>query len=273
MFQDPEATRLLAISPHLDDAVLSLGAGLAQAGRNSAKVTVFTVFAGSAAPPYSPAAERMHTLWGFAPDDDAPLYRRKEDLAALGHLGVGYRHGRFLDSIYRTLPDGRWLADPMDGRQKLTIREQSPERDRDLVAEIKAEVKSMIDECEPTLILTCAAVGGHPDHEMTRDAALFAADETGVPIRLWEDLPYAMFRSGAVELPKGFRLGPPEFGSVETETSTRKFQALAYYASQMAMFNGPDRDLVAQLHEYARKNSPHDGYSETTWPVTRYQHG
>lgn len=267
MFENPDGTRLLAISPHLDDAVLSVGAGLAQAGRDGAKVTVFTVFAGTAEPPYSPAAERMHEIWGFSPDDDAPLYRRKEDIAALDHLGVGYRHGRFPDSIYRTLPDGRWLADRREGGEKLAIPEQSAESNRHLVSAIKEDIEAVAEEYEPTLLATCVAIGGHPDHEMTRDAALLAAREKGLPIRLWEDLPYASFRPGTVELPKGFRLGAPEFSSATTEMWTRKVRAMEQYVSQMLMFNGPGKDLFAKLEAHARKHSPAGGYGETTWPV------
>ncbi|SMD25073.1 PIG-L deacetylase family protein [Kibdelosporangium aridum] len=267
MFQDPEATRLLAISPHLDDAVLSIGGGLAQAAQDGAKVTVYTVFAGTAPPPYSPVAERMHAVWGLSPDDDAPLYRRKEDVAALDHLGVSYRHGRFLDSIYRTLPDGRWLADHAEGGRKLSVSEHAPDGDPDLVAEIKDDIKAMIDECASTLVVTCAAIGGHPDHEAARDAALLAAREKNIPIRLWEDLPYAVFRPASVELPQGFHLGSPDFSSVATEMRTRKFQAVECYVSQLAMLDGNDVSMFDRLDEHARKTSPHGGYGETTWPV------
>jgi LmbE family N-acetylglucosaminyl deacetylase len=269
MLQDPDATRLLAISPHLDDAVLSLGAGLAQAAQDGAKVTVYTVFAGTAPPPYSAAAERMHAIWGLSPNDDAPLYRRKEDIAALDHLGVAYRHGGFLDSIYRKLPDGQWLTGHVEGGQKLAINEHSPDSDRDLVAEIKDDIKSIIEEFDPTLLVTCAAIGDHPDHEAARDAALFAAHEKDIPIRLWEDLPYAVFRSGTVELPQGFHLGSPDFSSVETEVRTRKFQAVECYSSQLAMLNGRDNNMFDRLDQHARKTSPHGGYGETTWSVIR----
>lgn len=268
MFTDPDLTRLLAISPHLDDAVLSLGAGLAQAGQDGAKVTVFTVFAGTAPPPYSPAAERMHAIWGLSPNDDAPLYRRNEDIAALNQLGVDYRHGRFLDSIYRRLPDGRWLAERREGKQKLAIPEQSAEANRALVSAIKDDIKLVIDEYDPTLIATCAAIGGHPDHEMARDATLLAAAEKDVPVQLWEDLPYAVFRSAEVELPKGFRLGSPDHSSVRTETWKRKVRALEHYGSQMLMFNGTGKDLFVKMEEHARKTSSRGDYSETTWPVT-----
>lgn len=269
MLQDPDTTRLLAISPHLDDAVLSLGAGLAQAAQEGAKVTVYTVFAGTAPPPYSPAAERIHAIWGLSPDDDAPLYRRKEDIAALGHLGVAYRHGRFLDAIYRKLPDGQWLTAHVEGGQKLAINPHSPDSDRELVAEIKDDIKSIIEECDPTLLVTCAAIGNHPDHEAARDAALFAAREKNIPIRLWEDLPYVVFQSGAVELPEGFHLGSLDFSSVETGVRTRKFQAVEHYPSQLSMFNRRDKNLFDRLDEHARKTSPCGGYGETTWSVIR----
>jgi LmbE family N-acetylglucosaminyl deacetylase len=269
MLHDPDATRLLAISPHLNDAVLSIGAGLAQAVQDGAKVTVYTVFAGTAPPPYSAAAERMHAIWGLSPDDDASLCRRKEDIAALDHLGVTYRHGRFLDSIYRKLPSGQWLAAHVEGGPKLAVNERSPDSDRELVAEIKDDIKSIVDEFDPTLIVTCAAVLDHPDNQAARDAALFAAHEKDIPIRLWEDLPYAIVRPGTVELPAGFRRGSAEFSSVSAEMRTRKFHAVACYSSQLAMLNGRDNNLFDRLAEHGRKTSPHGGYGETTWPVVR----
>ncbi|MGY6655592.1 PIG-L deacetylase family protein [Amycolatopsis sp. TRM77291] len=263
------ATRLLAISPHLDDAVLSLGASLAQAALDGAEVLVYTVFAGTAPPPYSAAAERMHAVWGLSPEDDAPLHRRNEDIAALAHLGLAYRHGRFLDSIYRRLPDGRWLTDHVEGGQKLAVAQDSP-GDDGLVAEIRDDIEATVAEFEPTLIVTCAAVVDHPDNLATRDAALAvfsAVRAKNVPIRLWEDLPYSMFKPGSIELPAGFRLGTSEFESATTETWKRKREAVECYSSQLAMLNGRNKNLFARLDEHARKNSPRGGFGETTWPV------
>nr|ACJ60962.1 VEG20 [uncultured soil bacterium] len=259
--------RLLAISPHLDDAVLSIGAWLAQAAQDGAKVTVYTAFAGLASPPYSAAAERMHGIWGLSRDEDATVYRRKEDIAALDHLGVAYRHGRFLDSIYRKLPDGRWLADHLDGA-KMQINEDAPDSDPDLVASISDEIKSVIDELSPTLLVTCAAILDHPDNQATRDAALFAARSQGIPIRLWEDLPYAIIRPAEVELPSGFSLGAADFSPATAEMRTRKFQAIECYPSQLAMFRGRNNNnTFERLDSHARKTSADGGYGETTWPV------
>lgn len=251
--------RILTISPHSGDAVMSFGAGLARAARDGATVTVYTTFAGSATPPYSPAARRMHGIWGLAPEDDAALHRRREDIAALAHLGADHRHGRFLDAIYRRLPDGRWLAGHVEGRKKLAFNERPPDDDRDLVAGIKDDLGSLIGELDPTLIVTCAAVGGHSDHLATRDAALFAAYERGVPVRLWEDLPYALFRPDTVELPQGFRRGSPEAGPAGEEPRARKLRAVASYSSQVTMFDGRDGGFLDRLA----------AHGETTWPVVR----
>ncbi|MEV7553693.1 PIG-L family deacetylase [Amycolatopsis sp. NPDC089917] len=271
MLEDPSAARILAISPHLNDAVLSAGACLDRAARDGAEVLVHTVFAGSAPPPYSAAAERMHAFWGLSPDADATLVRREEDIAALGHLGLSYRHGRFLDSIYRKRPDGEWLASPREGGAKLAVEERSPDGDHELVAEIKADIEAVIGEFDPTLILTCAAILDHPDNQVSRDAALFAAFEKDLPIRLWEDLPYVTNRPGPVELPPGFRRGAPVFHAVGEEVRTRKFEAVECYSSQLGMLNGRNKNMVARMDEHARKNSPDGGYGETTWPVVRVE--
>ncbi|GAA2591808.1 PIG-L deacetylase family protein [Streptomyces axinellae] len=267
MFRGSDRTRLLAISPHLDEAVLSFGAGLSQAEQDGAQVTVYTVFAGTVSPPYSPAAKRLHGIWDISPDQDASLYRRKEDIAALDLLGADHRHGRFLDAIYRKSPDGQWLAENVPGRQKVAITRQSSQNDSDLFSAVKGDIESVVDEFAPTLIITCAAANGHIDNAIARDAALFTAHERDIPMRLWEDLPHAIFGLDAVELPKGFHLGPPDFSSVKTEAWTRKCEALRLYSSQMSMLNGPGKDLFAQLEEHARESSPHGGYSEKTWSV------
>ncbi|GAB3738619.1 PIG-L family deacetylase [Amycolatopsis oliviviridis] len=267
MTRDLDAARIVAISPHLDDAVLSFGAGLAQAVENGAKVTVHTVFAGTAEPPFSPAADRLHSIWGLSPDQDASLHRRDEDIAALGHLGAEYRHGRFLDAIYRKAPDGRWLADNVPGRQKLSIGSGTPEDDPELFAAVTEDVRAVVVECAPALILTSAAASGHIDNRIARDATLLVAREKGIPVRLWEDLPHAMFAPDTAELPAGSRLGAPDFVSVEPASRIRKFEALRLYPTQMAMLHGPEKDLFAQLEKHAGKSSPDGGYGETTWPV------
>lgn len=89
-----DAKKLLVISPHLDDAVLSCGALLAQVPG----ATVATVFAG-----IPRQADRL-TAWdaasGFRDARHAMLSRREEDRQALALLGVTPLWLDFCDSQY-----------------------------------------------------------------------------------------------------------------------------------------------------------------------------
>jgi LmbE family N-acetylglucosaminyl deacetylase len=84
------ATRLrgdvVVVSPHLDDAALSLGAALAHAARNGVPVTVLTVLAGdvdSRAP-----AGKWDADAGFATAGEAARARRAVDARACAILGA-----------------------------------------------------------------------------------------------------------------------------------------------------------------------------------------
>jgi len=91
--------RLVVISPHLDDAILSLGATIAHAVESGAKVEILTVFAyepGSAAP-----TDDWDRKSGFATEGEASQQRRIEDRAACSILGVAPRWFDFSASPYR----------------------------------------------------------------------------------------------------------------------------------------------------------------------------
>jgi LmbE family N-acetylglucosaminyl deacetylase len=74
------------LSPHLDDAVLSIGERIASAARGGERVRVVTVLAGD------PAATRPAGPWdaesGFRTAGDAARIRREEDLDACAILGA-----------------------------------------------------------------------------------------------------------------------------------------------------------------------------------------
>jgi LmbE family N-acetylglucosaminyl deacetylase len=102
--------RLVVVSPHLDDAALSLGATLAQLAAAGASVTVLTVLAGD------PQSETPAGPWdrasGFATAGHAARARREEDLRACGRLGVEAEWLPFADAQYRTATDADaiWTA-------------------------------------------------------------------------------------------------------------------------------------------------------------------
>ena len=79
--------QIVVVSPHLDDAVLSLGAGIARATSSGAEVRVVTVFAGD------PESTGPPTEWdragGFASAGEAARTRRQEDARACEAVGAG----------------------------------------------------------------------------------------------------------------------------------------------------------------------------------------
>jgi LmbE family N-acetylglucosaminyl deacetylase len=78
--------RIAVVSPHLDDAVLSLGAAIARASRSGANVRILTVLAGD------PDSERPAGPWdaasGFSTEGEAATKRREEDSRACEIVGA-----------------------------------------------------------------------------------------------------------------------------------------------------------------------------------------
>jgi LmbE family N-acetylglucosaminyl deacetylase len=77
---------VVVVSPHMDDAVLSLGAAISHAVRNGARVTILTVLAGD--PGSTAPAGEWDRECGFRTAGEAATARRAEDAAACAHLGA-----------------------------------------------------------------------------------------------------------------------------------------------------------------------------------------
>jgi LmbE family N-acetylglucosaminyl deacetylase len=75
--------RVAVLSPHLDDAILSLGAAIAH---SRAEITVVTVFAGD--PDSAEPAGQWDTRAGFRTEGDAARARRREDELACRDVGA-----------------------------------------------------------------------------------------------------------------------------------------------------------------------------------------
>ena len=100
------AKRIVVVSPHLDDGVLSLGASMAAWARGGARVELLTVLAGD--PQSQAPAGGWDSRAGFGTEGDASRSRRREDAQACALLGAvpvrldfGYqdyeRHGEDAD--------------------------------------------------------------------------------------------------------------------------------------------------------------------------------
>jgi LmbE family N-acetylglucosaminyl deacetylase len=97
----PRRVCTVVLSPHLDDAVLSLGATLHRDARRAWDVTVLTVLAGD--PASGEPASRWDAQAGFSTAGEAAAARRTEDLRACTMLGVRPVWLPFVDGSYGRL--------------------------------------------------------------------------------------------------------------------------------------------------------------------------
>jgi LmbE family N-acetylglucosaminyl deacetylase len=153
--------RVVVISPHLDDAVLSCGELISQLDH----CVVLTVFAGS------PGSWETHRLWdhdfcGFADGTDVVAARLREDDAALARLGAAAARLSFLDEQYR---------DPgMD---------PSEEKLGEVIA-------AGIDRTSAATVLMPLGLG-HNDHRLTAAGCRHAAlTQAHLQWFAYQDLPY-----------------------------------------------------------------------------------
>jgi LmbE family N-acetylglucosaminyl deacetylase len=214
--------RLLVISPHLDDAVLSCGLLIA-AHPGTVVCTVFTA---------SPA-ENMTTDWdraaGFADAFEAMRARQAEDREALGLLSAMPAHLPFRDAQYHASPSADVL---------ITALSQT------------------VAHAKPTLVVMPLGLF-HSDHLLVANACLaLMRRQPATPFIAYEDVPYRHM-SGVVQArlcnlaKRGYAADTPHAldvpGTMRHERMKRA--ALDAYRSQLRAFG---RDGQASLFSSER---------------------
>lgn len=258
-----QSRRLLALSPHLDDAVLSIGGIIAQASERGADVIIGTIFTADAPPPTftSPIIQELNALWKLGPSPVAS--RRREDAAAAQVLGARYLHGGLADSIYRTDRNG----DSVYPTRRAIFSEPSTEDD--IAATLTKLLKDWIDENQPDLVLCPLAVGRHVDHVITSETFRTVALDRHVDVFLYEDLPYStgLFPPGLADSVEdalartSWRVAHPERVSVDF---ARKIASIKKYESQINDLFSDEGQMETVLAKYM-SYGPEDGFSERIW--------
>jgi LmbE family N-acetylglucosaminyl deacetylase len=159
--------RIVALSTHLDDVVLSLGAGLAAAARHGADIRVVTVLSGD--PGQVAEADASNRFAGFATAGEAAAARQAEDAAACARIGATPHWLGFSDDA----------NDPRPGDE-----------------EVASAVRRALSGADAVLL------GGwplsHPDHAWLTRLALCLVDP-GASIGLFVEQPYAAWRAASRE--------------------------------------------------------------------------
>jgi LmbE family N-acetylglucosaminyl deacetylase len=237
--------------------MFSAGASLSQLVRTGAHLVVLTLFAGSPAAPFSETAEEIHESCGY-PNELMATVRRSEDLAAIERIGADAQHAGFLDAIYRRAPDGNWLCRP--GHDMFN---PVPPAEPALWASVIAYLDATCDRLRPGLVLTCAAIGGHIDHLITRQCCEQIARTRNLELLIWEDLPYA---TGNPE-PGGGGPHPAVYSTASAFDWAAKWHAVAAYQSQLRMLWPDGDDWQADLSVHARRQG-RQRPAELSWRTT-----
>jgi len=207
------AGRVIVISPHLDDAVFSLGASIAASARNGGDITVLTVFAGD------PLSERPAGDWdgrsGFSTEGEAARARRDEDRRACERVGAR--------PVWLPFADAQYGDPPADEDLRGALAEAGEGADLVLVPGYPLE---------------------HPDHRRVLE---LVSRGFPTPVALYVEQPYA-WRRGR-ERPQGPLRWMPLAASGRDRRTKRR--ALREYRSQMPLFGKLPLERIA-LYERRR---------------------
>lgn len=148
-------SKIVVVSPHLDDGIFSTGDMLATES-NAAVVTIFSGI------PRMDTATEYDKATGFTTSQQAMRSRRDEDIQAAHHLGVEFVHFDYLDSQYS---DESYDFEDMYKRLELFLK------DADVIY---------------------SPVGlKHPDHQITRELVLSYMQKNPQKVYfMYEEMPY-----------------------------------------------------------------------------------
>jgi LmbE family N-acetylglucosaminyl deacetylase len=198
--------RVVVLSPHLDDAVFSLGATISRATGTGSRVEVLTVFGDD--PESDVPANGWDTRGGFATEGDAARARREEDREACRLVGA--------------MP--HWL--PFRGGG------YAPDKDEDAIDDAIAEQVAGADA-----VLVPGFPLRNPDHAWLADLA--ERKPPTLQIGRYAEQPYSYAVRKEQPLP---RVGW-EKTSVSIGDRLRKRRAILAYASQLPMLSIDTRRL------------------------------
>jgi LmbE family N-acetylglucosaminyl deacetylase len=179
----PPDAAIVVLSPHLDDAVLSCGALMADAARQGARVVVITVFNGRPTFPVSEAAARFHARCGHTAAT-AMAEREREDDAALAVIGARTIRLGMPEALYRRGPDGEPLYETDD-----SIFARRPPDEETIRRSVGDRIRIEVDAFDPWLLMAPLGIGGHVDHVIVADATR----DIGRTVLHYEDAPYVLY--------------------------------------------------------------------------------
>jgi LmbE family N-acetylglucosaminyl deacetylase len=172
--------RVIYLSPHLDDAILSAGGLIHDEAKAGKRIEIWTLMSGIPGnAELSDFAREMHAQWGTTTGPETVRARRAEDRNAAARVGARSVHFDFLDCMYRQ----------DDNRQPLyseALHVPIHMLDAALPLRIAEALRRKLREDD--LVVCQLGIGEHVDHLIVRAAA----EMLERPLRYDADLPYLL---------------------------------------------------------------------------------
>jgi len=229
--------RVVVLSPHPDDAVWSLGSGLAPwaGGR---QIVLLSLFAGDAGPAIARAHASEQRWRCFA----SPGQRRQEDQRAAALLGCACSSLGAQDAALRLDGHGEFLHASPQSLFLTPDPDAWPEPDPGLLQRLRGCLRPQDVLCAPL------AIGAHVDHCLTHRLAR-ALDHR---LFFYSDFPYVEQCSPQHELEHmqalGLRLRPRDIAC----SWSRWREAALCYRSQVLMLFGSQGRFLDALKRHSR---------------------
>lgn len=250
---------IIILSPHFDDAILSLG-GLISSQKNPALVATF--FAGQ---PEKTLGEYWDKLSGFQNSDEALSRRTKENQKALAELGSRGENFPYLDFQYRAA---------LNKTDEESLK-KSIERDIEgVISRYGGKKISIYGPAEFGPIIT------HPDHKILHDAFVATASEKinqkNLRFFFYEDFPYAeryrqnqnlSLKELLSNANPGLTIMERHF-NLEPAALSKKEAAISKYASQVEAFKNLGENILTESGLFSKNRCQKTEPSWTACEVT-----
>jgi LmbE family N-acetylglucosaminyl deacetylase len=249
-------TVIIVLSPHYDDAVLSLGGMLAKREHPAVVATFFT------AEPEIATSTSWDKNSGFSDSHQAIESRVKENAEALKVFGATVKDYGYSDVQYR------------GGTSTDAVLEQ--EMTQDIQALLAAYGDKNILVYAPAIFTPTIT---HPDHAVVHRAFLTVADsypKDNVTFYFYEDYPYiAEFnRESVFSLSKNLenetqKIFTEERIIISSRQLRTKEKSLSKYGSQIKAFDAIDQDIIKNDIEYTKNRCGAESACEVVYKLFR----
>ena len=244
----------LIISPHLDDAILSLGGTISVRHSMGATVTICNVFTG----------DLQMIGKNETGTDPLPRLRQQPPLPRYQEESL-LAHEYGLDFKYLGYPDGR-----SRGYDKREILRGKIKDEEHMISRIKDDLRKEIKRNRARIYFPFG-IGGHVDHVILHQIARSLHEEGFAEIYLYEDMPYALIDTQdlLVKVRNMRKYVRPRYITIGNHID-QKMNMMEYYQSQMPMLKSFCPGMIRKMQDYARRMSgqrKRHGFHERVWKM------